>query len=343
MKRIFIIAFGIASLLALIAGAIAYYAIFNSNTLFSEGDKTFFIHDQITTEKLADDLLSQSIIKRKSSFKLTAKLMSFDSNNVKTGRYKIEAGLNNREIISMIRSGRQEAVKLTFNNVRDIKELSGRITSNIQLDSIEFVEKLLSKDFLDKLEYNEQDILSLFIPNTYQVFWNIDFESLINRMKKEHNIFWNEDRLAKAAELDLSPKEVYALASIVEKETIANSEKKRIAGVYYNRLERNMLLQADPTVVYANGDFSLRRVLNKHLEIDSPYNTYKYLGLPPGPIYMPDINSIEAVLNREKHKYIFFCAKPDNSGLHAFAETSAQHAANARRFHSWLNKQRIYK
>jgi UPF0755 protein len=183
----------------------------------------------------------------------------------------------------------------------------------------------------------------MFIPNTYKVYWNTSEEAFVKKMKTEHDRFWNADRLAKAEALELSPKEVYTLASIVEKETLAKSEKNRIAGLYLNRLKRNMLLQADPTVVFAVGDFGIRRVLNKHLELDSPFNTYKNMGLPPGPIYMPDISTIDATLSPEEHNYIFFCARPDNSGLHAYAKTNAQHAANARKYHSWLNKQQIYK
>jgi len=339
MKYIFLL----AGILGLIGAASLYLIAFKANTNSSEEGIEIFIDEAFDIKTLANLLHDQGLVINTSSFNWTATLMSFKKTSVKPGRYLFSETLNNRQLISILRSGRQSPVNITFNNVRDIEELAGRITNNIQLDSLGFLNEIQNDDLLDSLGFNNEDILTLFIPNTYEVFWNISFESLINRMESEHNRFWTKERLAKAEALKLNPKEVYTLASIVEKETIANSEKKRIAGVYYNRLERDMLLQADPTVVFANGDFEIRRVLNKHLEIDSPYNTYKYLGLPPGPIYMPDINSIDAVLNKENHKYLFFCAKADNSGLHAFAETSAQHAANARRFHNWLNKQRIYK
>lgn len=339
MKYIFLL----AGILGLIGAASLYLIAFKANTNSSEEGIEIFIDEAFDIKTLANLLHDQGLVINTSSFNWTATMMSFKKASVKPGRYLFSETLNNRQLISILRSGRQSPVNITFNNVRDIEELAGRITNNIQLDSLGFLNEIQNDDLLDSLGFNNEDILTLFIPNTYEVFWNISFESLVNRMESEHNRFWTKERLAKAEALKLNPKEVYTLASIVEKETIANSEKKRIAGVYYNRLERDMLLQADPTVVFANGDFEIRRVLNKHLEIDSPYNTYKYLGLPPGPIYMPDINSIDAVLNKENHKYLFFCAKADNSGLHAFAETSAQHAANARRFHNWLNKQRIYK
>jgi len=184
--------------------------------------------------------------------------------------------------------------------------------------------------------------LSLFIPNTYEFWWDSSANEIINRMAKENRKFWEaKNRSKKAEALGLDKKQVYTLASIVEKETQANSEKERIAGVYLNRLKRGMLLQADPTVVFAVNQFDLKRVLNKHLEFDSPYNTYKNKGLPPGPIYMPGIRSIDAVLNAEKHNYLYFCAKPDDSGTHAFATNLIGHNKNAQRYWNWLRKNGI--
>ena len=187
-------------------------------------------------------------------------------------------------------------------------------------------------------------MMSIFIPNTYQVYWNISPTELIDRMKKESDKFWSDkNRMDKLAKLEMTKEEVYTLASIVEKETNYVPEKATVAGVYLNRLNKGIMLQADPTVVFANNDFKIRRVLNKHLEKDSPYNTYKYAGLPPGPIAIASISSIDAVLENKDHKFLYFCAVPDNSGQHAFAKTLSQHNANARKFQRWLNKQRIYK
>ena len=185
--------------------------------------------------------------------------------------------------------------------------------------------------------------MTLFIPNTYELFWNTSPKKLVERMATEHDKFYDKLRKEKMKALELSSEEVYTLASIVQKETLVSAEKPRVAGVYINRLKRGQLLQADPTVVFASGEFGLRRVLNKHLAIDSPYNTYKYEGLPPGPIAMPDITTIDAVLNYEKHKYLYFCASPDNSGKHLFAKTLVQHNRNADKYRAYLNKRRIYK
>jgi UPF0755 protein len=181
----------------------------------------------------------------------------------------------------------------------------------------------------------------MFIPNTYQFFWNTDPKDFLNRMKREHDKFWTKERLEKAKKIGLTPEEVFTLASIVEKETLAKEEKPVIASVYLNRLKRDMLLQADPTVVYAAKDFGIQRVLNKHLKIDSPYNTYKNKGLPPGPICMPDVGTIDSVLNAKDTDYLFFCAKPNGHGRHAFAKTNRQHVNNANRYRKWLNKNKI--
>ena len=191
--------------------------------------------------------------------------------------------------------------------------------------------------------YTKENLLSLFIPNSYEFYWNTTPKKLFERFKREHKIFFNSTRKKKLKELGLSEEEVYTLASIVQKETLVNEEKPRVAGVYINRLKRGQLLQADPTVVFASGDFEIRRVLNKHLAIDSPYNTYKYEGLPPGPICMPDVSSIDAVLNYEKHRYLYFCASTDNSGRHQFAKTLIEHNNNANKYRAYLNKQRIFK
>ncbi|MCK9255795.1 MAG: endolytic transglycosylase MltG, partial [Bacteroidales bacterium] len=198
------------------------------------------------------------------------------------------------------------------------------------------VKLLKSQDLAKKYGFNENTFLAMFIPNSYEFYWNTSAEQFVERMAKEYKNFWTEERKQKAANLGFSQSEVSTLASIVEAETQKNDEKARIAGVYINRLNIGMLLQADPTVVYATGDFFLKRVLNKHLEINSPYNTYKYSGLPPGPINIPSISSIDAVLNYEKHNYKFFCAKDDFSGYHVFAVTNAQHEANARKYHQAL-------
>lgn len=333
----------IVLVLLLAAAYYGYSSIYKSNIVNELESNIVFINAGTSIEDLSLRLFEQGIIKDQKSFEMVSGLMKYGDSNIKSGRYKIENGWGNRKLISHLRSGRQEAIDLTFNNVRSLPDLAGRLSAQIESDSLSILAHLTNESVHSKYGFNSDNMMTMFIPNTYKIYWNTSLDKFCDRINKEHDRFWNKDRLEKAGKLGLSQSEVYTLASIVEKETLASKEKSKIAGLYLNRLDRGMLLQADPTVVYAVGDFTIRRVLNKHLEFDSPFNTYKYKGLPPGPIYMPDISTIDATLSPQKHDYIFFCARPDNSGLHAFAKTSAQHGANARKYHSWLNKNRIYK
>ncbi len=287
-------------------------------------------------------LADNDFLENFSSFDFVASAMKFKKSKIKPGRYILKSGMNNRELISLLRSGKQTPVKITFNNVRTVNDLMGKISKYIEADSASLVKTVLDSSVLDKWGYSENTILSMFIPNTYEFFWNTDAMKFLNRMKLEHDKFWNKDnRKIKAVALDLNEKEVFTLASIVQKETLANDEKPKVASVYLNRLKRGLLLQADPTVVFATGQFDLKRVLNKHLKYDSPYNTYMYAGLPPGPICMPDVSSIDAVLNADETNYLYFCAKPDGSGYHAFAKNLKQHNKNANKYRRWLNNRRI--
>jgi len=330
------------SVLAAIFGFILYNKIWGPNVSSTQEEHIITIAEGATIESLSSQLYEKQIIKDKTNFVQVAKWMKYDS-AIKPGRFIAQAGWSNRSLISKLRSGNQSPVSITFNSLRNIEELSGRITRNIQIDSASFLQYITDTQTLEKFGKTKENILSLFTPNTYEAYWNTGLEDLAYRMKKETDKFWNKSRLEKATALNLTPEEVYVLASIVEKESNAKSEKARIAGLYLNRLKRGILLQADPTVVFATGNFGIRRVLNKHLAIESPYNTYKHPGLPPGPIFMPDIGTIDAVLNPESHNYLFMCAKPDNSGLHAFATNNSGHAANARRYREWLNKRGIKK
>ena len=276
------------------------------------------------------------------SYKWVAKAMHYDKDKVPPGKYVLEAGMNNRALISKLRAGLQTPINITYNNVRYVEELAGKISHYIEEDSLSIVRLLKDQDFCNKRGLDTNNIMSLFIPNTYEFFWNTSALELVRRMEKEHARFWkSQDRQEKADSLGLTQAEVFTLASIVEKETLYNSEKPTVAGVYLNRLEKGMLLQADPTVVYAVGDFSLRRVLKKHLKFDSPYNTYIYKGIPPGPICMPDIGTIDAVLDALDHEYLYFCAKPGAVGKHAFAKTHRGHLRNARAYQDWLREKKI--
>jgi UPF0755 protein len=330
-------------LIGLAVGVYLYTVIWSPNVPSELSTEYVEIPSNITIDQLSQKLVNESFIKKASSFNQVANWMSYTDASIKSGRYKLTAGQSNRELISMLRTGKQTAVDLTFNNLRSLEQLAGKLSAPLMIDSISMFNTLTDEKIVDQYGYNSDNIMCLFIPNSYKTWWNITPEDLIKKLSTEHKKFWNAERSKKAADLGLTTDEVYILASIVEKETLALSEKNRIAGVYINRLKKGMLLQADPTVVYAVGDFSIRRVLNKHLAYDSPYNTYIYNGLPPGPICMPEISSIDAVLNYEDHNYIYFCAKPDNSGRHAFARTGAQHARNANAYRSWLNKRKVMK
>jgi len=338
MKKLFL-AFIVLALIAAICGGIMYQKVFSDNVALNQTTQ-LEIPTGTDFEKLQNLLSEKEILKDSKSFELVSKLMKYSK--VKPGLYQIEDGWNNRELISKLRSGRQTPIKLTINNFRTLPDLCGFFGSKFEQDSLSFL-KYLNSTASDKSDYTKENLLSLFIPNSYEFYWNTSPEKLLSRFKKEHKKFYTTKRLNLLKKVDLTREEVYTLASIVQKETLVNDEKPTVAGVYINRLRRGQLLQADPTVVFANGDFSIRRVLNKHLAKDSPYNTYMYEGLPPGPICMPDVSSIDAVLNYEKHKYLYFCASTDNSGRHQFAKTLIEHNRNANRYRAYLNKQRIFK
>ncbi len=263
---------------------------------------------------------------------------------IRPGRYEITSGMSNNELINMLRAGLQKPVKLTFNNIRTKEELAGKVSKTLEFDSLALINLLNDRKFLTSYDFTPETVIALFIPNTYEFYWNTSAEKFFQKMYKEYKKFWTPERLTKAKKLNMTPLQVSTLASIVQAEQSRhNDEKARVAGLYINRLKKGMLLQSDPTVVYALGDFSIRRVLNKDKEIDSPYNTYKYKGLPPAPINLPEISSIDAVLNYEKHRYIYMCAKEDFSGYHNFSTNITQHNIYARRYQKALNKKKIWR
>jgi len=267
-------------------------------------------------------------------------------NTIRAGKFKIDKGMSNEELVNHLRGGKQETVTLTFNNQDSFEKLAGRIAAQIEADSVSVLNAFHEKGFQKKNGFDVSTALSMYIPNSYDFYWNTTADGFRDRMLTEYNRFWNEERLAKAEELKLTPLQVSTLASIVQKETAIVSERKTVAGLYLNRLWDFWPLQADPTIIYAlkqkyGQDKEYKRVLNKDLTIDSPYNTYVNFGLPPGPIGMPDISSIDAVLNYEKHDYYFMCASVENIGHHEFAKTLAQHNANARAYQKWVSEQGI--
>jgi len=267
--------------------------------------------------------------------------MKYDQ-NIRPGRYKIQPNLSNRSLVGQLRIGQQEPVSITISTARTLDQVAGVISHRLESDSLTILKALLNPEFLRANNLTEASAISMIIPNTYQVYWNISGEQLANRLHDEYEAFWRaNDRTKKQQALGMTRQEISALASIVEKETIQNPERPIIAGLYLNRLKDNIHLQADPTVVFGVGDFNIRRVLNKHLEYDTPYNTYIHPGLPPGPICMPSIASIDAVLSADKHDYIFMCAKPGYNGAHNFAATNAEHERNATVYRRWLDKEGI--
>ena len=268
-------------------------------------------------------------------------LVRYQGYNVKTGRYAIKPTDNMRYLHRRLSMGYQTPVKLTVGSVRTLDRIARNTARQLMVDSCEIANILNDTAYISKLGFTPETLPALFIPNTYEVYWNMSAEDFMQRMLKEHKAFWNEKRLKQAETIGLTPIEVATLASIVEEETANQAEKPMVAGLYINRLKKGMLLQADPTVKFSLQEFGLKRILFKHLEVDSPYNTYKYAGLPPGPIRVPSYQGLESVLNYTKHNYIYMCAKEDFSGTHNFAVTSAQHAANARKYQQALNRRGI--
>jgi UPF0755 protein len=264
-------------------------------------------------------------------------------NHVNPGKYRIKNRMSNNEFINMLRSGKQEPVQLTFNNIRTLEQFANRIAEQLELDDIVLLTLLKSDTVQKKYGMNRYTINCMFIPNTYEFYWNTTAKDFIERMHREYESFWNNRRTRKAEVLKLTREEVITLASIVDQETDKNDEKARIAGVYLNRLNHGMRLQADPTLIYAMGKFDIQRVLRVHYQINSPFNTYRIDGLPPGPICFPEIVSIEAVLNAENHDYLYMCAKPDFSGYHVFSKTLKEHNRNAELYRRELNKRKIYR
>ena len=320
-----------------------YQSLFSDNvTLEGEDSAYLYIPSGSNYNDVVHILENRGLLLDKTSFHWTAELMKY-TKNVKPGRYKLKENMGNRELISLLRSGNQDPVMLTFNNIRTKEEFSGYVASHLEFDSLSLISLLNDVDFLRAFGLNPRIAYTMFIPNTYELYWNLSAEDFFRRMHKEYKAFWTHERKLKAKKHNLSPVSATILASIVDQETARDSEMPTIAGVYMNRLKRGQRLQADPTVVFAVGDFTINRVLNKHIAYDSPYNTYRYRGLPPGPITMPSIKAIDAVLNREDHNYLYFCAKADFSGYHAFAETFVQHQRNAVKFRNALNKRKIMK
>lgn len=334
---------GIALILVFAAAAFAltiYMRVYSENVK----EDAFVMIPTGSDFEAVQELLEPHLLNL-SSFAWVAEKKNYP-NVIRSGKFKIEAGMNNNELVNHLRGGKQETITLVFNNQDKLEKLAGRVAAQIEPDSISLLTQLKDSSFLTENGFQNATAIAMYLPNSYEFYWNSSAEDFQARMLKEYQRFWNAERKAKAKAQGLSPQQVITLASIVQKETAVVAERPKVAGLYLNRLKDFWPLQADPTIIFAlkekyGEDKEFKRVLNKDLTIDSPYNTYANFGLPPGPIGMPDISSIEAVLNPEKHSYYYMCAEAGNIGTHKFAKTLAEHNKNAREYQRWISQQGI--
>ena len=341
-RTIVFIFFLILLLTALVAAGSFYNRIFRSNVnLDGEMEMDFYIPTGSGFQDVVQLLAEHDILRDTSSFRWLAVQKNYP-NHIYPGRYRIRHGLNNNDLVGLLRSGRQEPVQLVFNNIRSADKLAEQVSGQIEADYEGILSIFQDSALLAEHQLTPETVYGVFIPNTYEIYWNTSPAQFLERMVREYRIFWSEKRLARARNAGLSPMEVMTLASIVDEETLKREEEPRIAGLYINRLKKGMRLQADPTVKFAAGDMTITRVLKKHVAIESPYNTYRNGGLPPGPIVIPSVSAVDAVLNFERHKYIYMCAREDFSGYHNFASTLSQHNKNARSYQNALNRRKIF-
>lgn len=320
---------------------VSVFVLFFTNNTKIDKDEVF-VH--VPTGSNFEDVkkIISPFVKNMASFEFMAARRSYPE-HVKPGRFLIKKGMNTFQLVSTMR--RNVPVDLAFNNQERLENLCERLSSQIEPDTSKLLNSFTDSVFLKKNGFTAENVFAMFLPNTYQVYWNISADDFRDKMLKEYNKFWNKERIAKATALNLTPVQVITLASIVHKESVKKSERPVIAGVYLNRLKQGMPLQADPTVIYAkklkenNFDQIIKRVIHEDLFINSPYNTYLFEGLPPSPIAMPDVDAIDAVLNAEKHNYIYFCASIEKFGYHVFASDYAEHQKNAKKYADWLNAQ----
>ncbi|HDP76287.1 MAG TPA: endolytic transglycosylase MltG [Bacteroidales bacterium] len=338
--------FGLAiALVGLLIGVLlllrAYFTFRATNVVVSK-EVLIFIPTGSSYNDVLNILEKNRVLKSLDRFERVARYFDYD-NSVKPGCYAFKPGMSNSAMVKMLKYGHQKPVRVTFTSMRTWQQFARRIASQIEADSATLINLFTSDTVAFNRGFTPAAFMAMFIPNTYEFYWNTPALGFINRMQKEYNRFWSDYRMQQATAIGLSPVEVSTLASIVEEETNIKSEMPIIAGVYINRLHKGIPLQADPTIKFAVGNFSIRRVLTRHLAVDSPYNTYKYRGLPPGPIRIPSAFVIDAVLNAQKHSYLYFCASPDFSGRHLFAKTLVEHNRNAAEYRKALNREKIYR
>lgn len=327
--------------IGVIGGAFAYYKyarIMSPNVPEKLEDNIVVIATNSSFKDVVEILYKNNQIIDTISFREVSEMMNYRRSIMRAGRYKITPSWSNRSLIGHLRSGEQEPINLVLTHGWLLEDVAAKASQFIETDSTDLINLFFNENYIKKSGYTTETLMSLFIPNTYEFYWNTNEKEFFERMIKEHNSFWNSnDRLSKAKKIGLTPQAVYTLASIVEREISKNEEKKRVAGLYLNRIKISMKLDADPTAKFATRDFKATRILYKHIRFDSPYNTYLYNGLPPGPISMASITSIDAVLDSEVHNFYYMCVEPDNPGYHVFAETLSEHNKNARKYHRWLD------
>lgn len=338
LNKILIIIFAIAFVVTALIGYRLFNNIFAVNV---KNPASITIPYGATFEQVLDSIRAKNILENEKAFIWVAKKKDYDK-AIKPGKYVLDKGMNSNALVNMLKSGNQIPVTITFNNLRFMEDLAGKVSKYIAPDSTELLNYLKNPAVIAEYGFNEHSFHAMFIPNSYEMYWTTTPEQFVSRMSAEYHRFWNDKRKAEADSVGLTPVQVITLASIVQEETIKADEKPIVAGLYLNRIHKDMPLQADPTVKYAWGTFNIKRILKSHLAIDSPYNTYKYSGLPPGPINFPEISSIEAVLHADKNKYIYMCAREDFSGYHNFARTLSEHNANAERYRNALNVNQIF-
>ncbi|MCL2131234.1 MAG: endolytic transglycosylase MltG [Lentimicrobiaceae bacterium] len=342
--KILIFAGGTLFLMGAVVACLLYWAAFSNN--MQRETKESVRHIYIPTGASCDDVLEileeNKVLKNKKSFEWIAKIKQYPS-RIRSGRYRIDRPMSNNNLVNRLRSGSQEAVDFTFNNIRTKEQFAKRVADQLEMTPVDLLDLLNDNDFLAAYNLNSETALTIFVPNTYKIWWNTSAEDFVKKMYREYEKFWTEERKAKAAQIPLSPTEVVILAAVVEEENHRRDEQARIAGLYINRLRIGMPLQACPTVKFALNDFAKQSLSYSDLEVNSPYNTYKIAGLPPTPIRIPSPSCVDEVLNYEKHNYLYMCAKEDFSGYHNFTANYSQHLSNAAKYHNALNHNKIKK
>ncbi len=322
-------------------GSFLTYVLFAPNTGNFEKETFLYIHTGSVYKEVFRDLKTRQLIRHPQNFDRVAHLLDYPG-NVKAGKYKLKPEMSNLALVRLLRSGKQTPVRLVINKERTKRDMAQLLSGKLEPDSAAFMQVFKDSAFLKELGFDRSTALCAIIPNTYQFFWNTDARATYKRLATERDKFWTKKRRAEADSLHLTPDKVYILASIVEEESNIPKDKELIASVYLNRLKRGIMLGADPTVKFALDNFELKRITGRETQYNSPYNTYLYAGLPPGPICTPSITTIDAVLNAPKTSYLYFCARPDFSGYHDFATTYREHLKNARAYHKALDKRNIH-